>query len=317
VESSPAQRRQSTRRCSFPRGWRACSFRRAPAPSNFQPERDGSLSFQRKDLGHGIGLRSKHYARYLDEKPKTGWVEAISENFLGQGGRPLAVLEKVRRDVPVVLHGVSLSIGSVDPLAEEYLRKLRALARRIDPAYVSDHLCWGSLGGRYAHDLLPLPYTEEALAHVVARVQRVQEVLGRQILLENVSSYVGYRDSTMPEWEFVAQVAEQADCGILLDVNNIYVSARNHGFTPRDYLAGIPKERVGQFHLAGHSDRGTHLLDTHDAEVPAAVWQLYKDAVVRFGRVPALVEWDDQIPELDLLLEESAKARAVEGEALA
>ena len=222
----------------------------------------------------------------------------------------------MRRDVPVVLHGVSLSVGSVDPLEEKYLLQLRDLARRIDPAYLSDHLCWGSHGGRYAHDLLPLPYTEEALAHVVQRVQRVQEVLGRQILLENVSSYVAYRDSTMPEWEFLAQVAERADCGILLDINNIYVSARNHGFNPRDYLAGIPPARVGQFHLAGHSDKGTHLLDTHDAAVPESVWQLYQDAVARFGRVPALVEWDDHIPELEVLLEESHKARAVEAEAL-
>lgn len=274
------------------------------------------MSFQRQDLGHGIGLRTKHYARYLEEGPRTDWVEAISENYLAPGGRPLAVLEKVRRDVPVVLHGVSLSIGSVDPLDEKYLRELRDLARRFDPAYVSDHLCWGSHGGKYAHDLLPLPYTEEALAHVVARVARVQEVLGRQILLENVSSYVGYRDSTMPEWEFLAQLAERADCGILLDVNNIYVSARNHAFDPQRYLDGIPVARVGQFHLAGHSDKGTHLLDTHDAAVPDAVWQLYRAALRRFGRVPALVEWDDHIPDLDVVVEESRKAQAIEREVL-
>ncbi|HYS07158.1 MAG TPA: DUF692 domain-containing protein [Myxococcales bacterium] len=275
------------------------------------------MGFTRKDLGHGIGLRPKHYGRFLAEAPSVDWVEAISENFLAPGGRPYAVLEKVRREVPVVLHGVSLAIGSVDPLDERLLRGLRALADRVEPAYVSDHLCWGRHGGRYAHDLLPLPYTEEALAHVVSRVGRVQDALGRQILLENVSSYVAYADSTMPEWEFLARVAEEADCGILLDVNNVYVSARNHEFDPDAYLAGIPAGRVGQFHLAGHSDHGTHLLDTHDAPVTGAVWELYRSAVRRFGSVPALVEWDDHVPELEVVVEESRRARAIEKEALA
>jgi len=275
------------------------------------------MGFTRKDLGHGIGLRPKHYGRFLAEAPSVDWVEAISENFLAPGGRPYAVLEKVRREVPVVLHGVSLAIGSVDPLDERLLRGLRALADRVEPAYVSDHLCWGRHGGRYAHDLLPLPYTEEALAHVVSRVGQVQDALGRQILLENVSSYVAYADSTMPEWEFLARVAEEADCGILLDVNNVYVSARNHGFDPDAYLAGIPAGRVGQFHLAGHSDHGTHLLDTHDAPVTGAVWELYRSAVRRFGSVPALVEWDDHVPELEVVVEESRRARAIEKEALA
>ncbi len=275
------------------------------------------MGFTRKDLGHGIGLRPKHYGRFLAEAPSVDWVEAISENFLAPGGRPYAVLEKVRREVPVVLHGVSLAIGSVDPLDERLLRGLRALADRVEPAYVSDHLCWGRHGGRYAHDLLPLPYTEEALAHVVSRVGQVQDALGRQILLENVSSYVAYADSTMPEWEFLARVAEEADCGILLDVNNVYVSARNHEFDPDAYLAGIPAGRVGQFHLAGHSDHGTHLLDTHDAPVTGAVWELYRSAVRRFGSVPALVEWDDHVPELEVVVEESRRARAIEKEALA
>jgi len=275
------------------------------------------MGFTRKDLGHGIGLRPKHYGRFLAEAPSVDWVEAISENFLAPGGRPYAVLEKVRREVPVVLHGVSLGIGSVDPLDERLLRGLRALADRVEPAYVSDHLCWGRHGGRYAHNLLPLPYTEEALAHVVSRVGRVQDALGRQILLENVSSYVAYADSTMPEWEFLARVAEEADCGILLDVNNVYVSARNHEFDPDAYLAGIPAGRVGQFHLAGHSDHGTHLLDTHDAPVTGAVWELYRSAVRRFGSVPALVEWDDHVPELEVVVEESRRARAIEKEALA
>jgi len=274
------------------------------------------MGFARKDLGHGIGLRPKHYGRFLAGAPPVDWVEAISENFLAPGGRRYAVLEKVRRDVPVVLHGVSLGIGSVDPLDERLLRGLRALADRVEPAYVSDHLCWGRHGGRYAHDLLPLPYTEEALAHVVSRVSQVQDALGRQILLENVSSYLAYASSSMPEWEFLARIAADADCGILLDVNNVYVSARNQGFDPDAYLAGIPADRVGQFHLAGHSDHGTHLLDTHDAPVTEAVWELYRAAVRRFGPAPALVEWDDHVPELERVIEESEKARAVEAEVL-
>ncbi len=270
------------------------------------------MAFSRLDLGHGIGLRSKHYPRALEEKLPVDWVEAISENHLAAGGRPNAVLEKVRRDLPVVLHGVSLSIGSVDPLDERLLRGLRSLVRRIEPAYVSDHLCWGRHAGRYTHDLLPLPYTEEALALVIERTRRVQDFLQRQILLENVSSYVAYKDSTMTEWEFVSRVAEGADCGILLDVNNIYVSARNHGFDPVDYLDGVPPGRVGQFHLAGHSDKGKYLLDTHDAEVPDPVWDLYRAAIRRFGRVPALVEWDDHIPPLEEVIAQSARARSLE-----
>ena len=274
------------------------------------------MAFARKDLGHGIGLRSKHYGRFLAEPPPVAWVEAISENFLAPGGRPQAVLEKVRRDVPVVLHGVSLGIGSTDPLDRDLLRALRALVGRVEPAYVSDHLCWGRHAGRYAHELLPLPHTEEALAHVVSRVRAVQDALGRQILLENVSSYVGFAASTMAEWEFLARVSEEADCGILLDINNVYVSARNHGFDPDAYLAGIPADRVGQFHLAGHSDHGAYLLDTHDGPVPDPVWELYRTALRRFGRAPSLVEWDDQIPDLDRVVEESRLAAALEAEVL-
>ncbi|HZR07940.1 MAG TPA: DUF692 domain-containing protein [Myxococcales bacterium] len=270
------------------------------------------MGFARRDLGHGIGLRSKHYGRWLSEKPAVDWVEVISENHLAPGGRPNAVLEKVRGELPVVLHGVSLAIGSVDPLDQRLLRGLQDLVRRIEPAYVSDHLCWGRHAGRYAHDLLPLPHTEEALRLVIDRVRTVQDVLGRQILLENVSSYVQFRDSTMTEWEFVSRIAEGADCGILLDINNIYVSARNHGFQPLDYIAGVPAERVAQFHLAGHSDKGSYLLDTHDAPVPDPVWDLYRAAVRRFGRVPALVEWDDHVPALEELIAESRRAQEIE-----
>jgi len=274
------------------------------------------VAFSRKDLGHGIGLRSKHYGRFLEERPPVDWVEAISENHLSAGGRPNAVLEKVRRDVPVVLHGVSLAVGSVDPLDARFLKGLRELVRRIEPAYVSDHLCWGRHEGRYAHDLLPLPFTEEALRLVIERAIQVQDVLQRQILLENVSSYVQFESSTMTEWEFLKAVAEGADCGILLDVNNIFVSARNHGFDPQAYLDGIPPERVGQFHLAGHQDKGSYLLDTHDAEVPDPVWDLYRAALRRFGRVPALVEWDDRIPPLEEVIAQSERARRIEAEAL-
>ena len=275
------------------------------------------MAFTRKLLGHGIGLRTKHFAQHLAAPPPVDWVEAISENFMAPGGRPFAVLEKVRRDVPVVLHGVSLSIGSTDPLSERHLAGLADLVRRVEPAWISDHLCWGSHGGRYAHDLWPLPYTEEAIRHVVGRVQRVQEVLGRQILLENVSSYVAFRASEMPEWEFLAEVARRADCGILLDVNNVYVSARNHGFDPREYVAGVPADRVGQIHLAGHSDKGRYLLDTHDHEVSAAVWDLHRETVRRMGPVSTLIEWDDHIPPLERLVEESRRAEEIEAEVLA
>ena len=275
------------------------------------------MGISRPDLGHGIGLRPKHFTRALQERLPVDWVEATSENYMARGGRPLAALEKVRRDLPVVLHGVSLSIGSTDDPDEQYLRELRALADRIQPALVTDHLCWGRHAGRYVHDLWPLPYTEEALAHVAARVRRVQGLLGRQIALENVSSYVTYRDSTMSEWEFLAAVAERADCGILLDVNNVYVSSRNHGFDAAAYLAGIPPKRVVQFHLAGHSDKGNWLLDSHDAAVPDPVWELYRGAVRRFGRTPTLIEWDDRIPPLEALVAETRKAASVEREVLA
>jgi uncharacterized protein len=268
-------------------------------------------------LGHGIGLRTRHFPRVLDGTARADWFEAISENFMIRGGRPLAVLERVRAEAPIVLHGVSLSLGSTDPLNERYLSELRALADRFEPAWVSDHLCWGSHGGRYAHDLLPLPCTEEALAHVVERVTRVQERLGRRILVENVSSYLAFTHSTMSEWEFLAEVAGRADCGILLDVNNVYVSGVNHGFSPERYLDALPPSRIAQVHLAGHSDHGTHLLDTHDAPVVPAVWELYRRAVARFGRVSTLVEWDDHIPELEEVLAEAERARALESAALA
>lgn len=267
-------------------------------------------------LGHGVGLRPQHYPAILDDGLRADWFEAISENFMVPGGRPLAVLEQIRAAHPIALHGVSLSIGATAPLNTTYLRALRALADRFAPAWVSDHLCWGSYGRHYAHDLLPLPYTEEALAHIAGRVIVVQEALGRQILLENVSSYVEFAHSTIPEWEFLSAIAERADCGILLDVNNVYVSAMNHGFDPEAYLAGVPAERVGQIHLAGHTDLGTHLLDTHDHPVRAEVWSLYRSAVRRYGRVSTLIEWDDRIPPFGDVLAEAERARTAEAEEL-
>ncbi|HKQ97787.1 MAG TPA: DUF692 domain-containing protein [Candidatus Polarisedimenticolia bacterium] len=264
-----------------------------------------------ESLGHGVGLRRDHFERVLSEPTRLDWFEVISENFMADGGKPKDVLTRVRERYPVVLHGVSLSIGSTDPIDEAYLTRLRDLALRVEPAWVSDHLCWAGVGGQFAHDLLPLPYTEEALDHVARRVAQVQERLGRPIALENVSSYVTFHASAMPEWEFLSEVARRSGCGILLDVNNIYVSARNHGFDPRVYLAGIPVDKVWQFHLAGHSDKGSFLLDTHDHPVTDAVWDLYGDAVRRFGAVSTLIEWDDNIPTFERLEEESERARAL------
>ncbi len=276
-----------------------------------------SGTVSRRDLGHGVGLRRDHYERILTGGPtRIDWFEAISENFMVPGGRALDILRRVRERYPVVLHGVSLSIGSTDPLNEDYLADLDALARRIEPEWISDHLCWTGVGGHNAHDLLPLPYTERALEHLVPRIQRVQERLGRPIALENVSSYVAYRASSMPEWDFLAEVSRRSGCGILLDINNIFVSARNHGFDPLDYLGAIPASSVWQFHLAGHSDKGAYLLDTHDHPVPDPVWDLYREAVLRCGPVSTLIEWDDRIPPFERLEEESERARRLRREAL-
>lgn len=259
----------------------------------------------------GFGLRAPHYDAILRRGVRAELAEAISENFLGRGGRALSVLERVRADVPVALHGVALSIGGVDPLSETYLAELAELATRIAAFSVSDHLCFGSFGGHYAHDLWPLPYTEEALSHVVDRVRRVQDRLGRQLLLENVSSYVEYRASTLDEWEFIAEVASRADSAILLDLNNVFVSARNHGFSAAEYLRALPTDRVRQIHLAGHSDAGTHLFDDHGSAVSPAVWQLYEQSLELFGPLPTIVEWDEQLPELSVVEAEAAHARAL------
>lgn len=265
-------------------------------------------------LGCGVGLRSEHYDFILREWPSMDWFEAISENFMDSGGRLLYILEEVRRRYPVALHGVSLSIGSTDPLNQDYLKRLKTLVRRIEPAIVSDHLCWSSVEGENLHDLLPLPFTQEALAHVVERVQAVQEILGQRILLENVSTYITFRHSTMPEWEFLTAVAKRSGCGILLDLNNIYVNAYNHEFDPYAFINHIPGELVGQFHLAGHTPREQFLFDTHSRPVIDEVWALYRQALNRWGSVTTLIEWDEDIPPFARLSEEAKKARVIAGE---
>ena len=273
--------------------------------------------FNNPNLGHGIGLRTAHFPQYLAQGAAgVDWVEIISENFFEPGGRPWTVLEKVRAEVPVVAHGVSLGIGSIDPPSDAYLDSLRSLIQRIEPAWVSDHLCWGGYRGKYAHDLLPMPYTEESLAHVVERTKRVQDRLGRQILLENVSSYVAYRGSEMPEWEWVTEIARRADCGILLDVNNVYVSAFNHGFAAETYIDAIPADRIGQVHLAGHTDRGTYLFDSHIGPVPDPVWALFRRLAARIGPVPTLVEWDEEIPPYEVVVADSLRAAEMTREVL-
>ncbi len=264
-------------------------------------------------LGHGIGLRTVHFD-YLLQHPPDGvdWFEIISENYLEPGGRPWAVLEKVRAHCPVVMHGVSLGIGNTDALSIEHLRALKALKQRLQPAWVSDHLCWGAFGGHNSHDLLPLPYTEEAIRHIVPRVQQVQDALGCQILLENVSSYVTFPESELTEWDFLREISERADCKILLDVNNIYVSAFNHGFSIDTYLQSIPVDRVGQFHLAGHTNYGEYIIDTHIGPVIDDVWAVYRKALDRFGPISALVEWDEDIPPFADVLQEVRRSRSIE-----
>jgi uncharacterized protein len=266
--------------------------------------------------GFGLGLRTAHYEEIAATRPPLDWLEILTENYLVDGGRPLQWLDRIRAQYPVVMHGVSLSIGSTDPLDRNYLRQVQVLAERVQPLWISDHLCWTGLAGNNLHDLLPLPYTEEALRHVVTRVEMVQELLGRRILLENVSSYVSYRDSALTEWEFLSEIARRADCLILLDINNIYVSAYNHGFDPDAYLAGVPADRVQQIHLAGHSNCGDTIIDTHDAPVIDPVWELYGRAIRRLGPVATMIERDDHIPALAELVAELAQARRITESAL-
>jgi len=262
----------------------------------------------------GLGLRTDHYEEIADGGARVGWFEALSENYMVEDGGPLRWLDRLRRDTPMALHGVSISIGSVDPLDGRYLDDLARLVDRVEPMWVSDHLCFTALDGVQMHDLLPLPYTEEALNHLVPRIQTVQDRLKRRLVLENVSSYIAYDASEMTEWHFLAELAQRADCELLLDVNNVHVSAFNHGWNPLDFLAAIPTDRVRQFHLAGHSHNGTHIVDTHDHPVADEVWTLYRAAVERFGPVPTMIERDARIPPYEELLAELEIARRLASE---
>lgn len=268
------------------------------------------------NLGFGLGLRTGHYEEILRLKPKVDWLEVLSENYLMPGGRPLHYLDRICAEYPCVMHGVSLSIGGADPIDWNYLRQLKALADRIQPHWISDHLCWTGVAGINTHDLLPLPYTEETLKHVAGRVRQVQDFLGRRILLENVSSYISYKESTFTEWEFLSALAREADCLLLLDVNNVYVSAYNHHFDVEEFLRGVPLERVQQIHLAGHSNCGEYIIDTHDAEIIDPVWDLYAKAIDYLGPVSTMIERDDRIPPLAHLVAELDVARRVTRESL-
>lgn len=258
--------------------------------------------------GVGIGLRAPHYQTILETQPDVPWFEALTDNYLNDGGYPLHYLEKVREHYPLTFHGVGMSLGGTDPLDLSYLNKVKQLANRFDASYVSDHLCWTSKDSLHSNDLLPMPYTDEAVRHVAKRIQQAQEVLERRLLIENVSSYMSYQASEMSEAEFFAAVVEEADCDILCDINNIYVSAYNHGFDAKDYLKQVPPERVKEMHLAGFEDQGRFLLDTHGYPVHAPVWELYASAIERFGKVPTLIEWDSNIPSFDVLQAERQRA---------
>ena len=267
-------------------------------------------------LGFGLGLRPQHYQDILEGNPNVDWFEVISENYMVPGGQPLKMLDRIRARYPIVMHGVSLSIASTAPLNEGYLRDLKALAKRSEPVFISDHLCWTGVHGVNLHDLLPVPYTREALDHVAARVHHVQEYLGQAIALENVSSYVQFSHSEMSEWEFIAELTRRTGCWLVFDVNNVFVSAFNHDFDAYAFIAGVPKERIVQFHLAGHEHNMSHIIDTHDAIVCDEVWDLYRTALSNFGPVSAIIERDDHIPPLDDLVAELDVARSVAAEML-
>jgi hypothetical protein len=262
-------------------------------------------------LGYGLGLRKEHYDAVLTERPNVDWFEIISENYMVDGGKPLDYLTRIREHYPMVMHGVSMSIGSTEPLNIDYLNQLKTLIKRVEPAWFSDHLCWTGVDGVNLHDLMPLPYTEEAVVHVADRISQVQDYIGQQMLIENVSSYVSYCDSQMTEWEFLNAIVERADCLILLDLNNIYVSSYNHNFDPFTYLTAMPSERVYQFHLAGHTHEDNLIIDTHDHPIADPVFELYAAAVQQFGRVSTMIERDDNIPPLSELLIELEQVRNI------
>lgn len=262
-------------------------------------------------LGFGLGLRPNYYDEILEQKPNVDWFEILSENYLVPGGKPLYYLDKIREHYPLVMHGVSLSLGSSDALDMDYLKELKTLAQRIDPAWISDHLCWTGVQGINVHDLLPIPYTQQAVAHIVSRIQQIQEFLGRPILIENVSSYLTYKQSELSEWDFLVAIVKQAGCFILLDVNNVYVSSVNHGFNPLEYLNAMPVNQVAQIHLAGHSNHGDYIIDTHDAPIIQPVWDLYAATIKRLGAVSTMIERDDNMPPLAELLAELTHARCI------
>lgn len=261
--------------------------------------------------GYGLGLRVEHYADFLSAPQPVDWLEIISENFMVCGGKPLSVLDQIKEHYPIAMHGVSMSLGSTDGLDNQYLADLKKLIRRVDPVRVSDHLCWTGVHGTNTHDLLPLPYHEKALEHIISQIRQVQDTLERHILIENVSSYVSFADSTISEWEFLRAVCEEADCYLLLDINNIYVSSFNHCFDPLTYLHAIPPERVQQIHLAGHTNNGDHIIDTHDHPIVDPVWELYREACQHLGAVDTMIERDDNIPPLPEVLAELDEARRI------
>ena len=266
--------------------------------------------------GFGLGLRTEHYNDFLAEPQPVDWLEVISDNYMVDGGKPLAMLDQIRAKYPMVMHGVSMSIGSTNGLDKEYLRKLKKLEQRVEPMWVSDHMCWTGVHGRNLHDLLPLPYTEEALQVVSRNVEQAQQVLQRPLVLENVSSYVEYEMSEMSEWEFLTEVVKKTGCKLLLDINNIYVSSFNHNFSPKNFIEGVPLDSVAQFHLAGHLNKGDHLIDTHDHPVCDDVWDLYRQALLHFGYVPTMIERDDNIPSLPELIAELDVARGIADDVL-
>lgn len=270
-----------------------------------------NTDFRLASPGYGLGLRTTHYNDFLSAPQPVDWLEIISDNYLGQGGKPLNVLHKIRANYPIVMHGVSLSIGSADGLDNAYLQQIAQLAKDVQPLWISDHLCWTGVAGKNSHDLLPLPYTEEALKLVVSHIKQVQDTLGRRFIVENLSSYVSYTESEMTEWQFLRHVCEEADCLMLLDINNIYVSSVNYGFDPLEYLHHLPKNRIQQIHLAGHSDNGNVIIDTHDHPVAEPVWSLYAAACEHVGEVATMIERDDHIPALDELLKELAHAKEI------
>lgn len=265
----------------------------------------------KKFLGFGLGLRPDHYEAILNTNPNVDWLEILTENYLVPGGKPLYYLDRIREKYPMVMHGVSLSIGSTDPIDWDYLRQVKILMERVKPQWLSDHLCWTGVDQKNMHDLLPLPYTEEAINHVASRIQQVQDFLGQRILIENLSSYITYQQSVMPEWEFLSAIAKKADCLILLDVNNVYVSSVNHEFNPMDYINALPLERVFQIHLAGHSRLDDCIIDTHDHPIVDPVWDLYAKTLERFGPISTMIERDDHIPPLEELIKELNHARQI------